>query len=36
MDLSYVQGSPTECSVSECDRRTSTVRMPWPIRTLEP
>ena len=21
-----------ECSVSECDRETSTMKMPWPIR----
>jgi hypothetical protein len=28
--LSFVQRSPTECSVSEFDRNTSTMRRPWP------
>jgi hypothetical protein len=29
---SLVQGSPTECDVSECDREASTVVGPWPAR----
>ena len=29
---SFVQKSPTECCVSECDRETSTVTRPWPTR----
>jgi hypothetical protein len=29
---SLVQRSPTECSVSECDREASTVRRRWPTR----
>jgi len=28
----FVQGSPTECGVSECDRKTSKIRKPWPTR----
>jgi hypothetical protein len=28
--LSPVQGSPTECGVSECDSETSTVKRPVP------
>jgi hypothetical protein len=27
---SLVQGSPTTCGVSECDRKTSIMRRPWP------
>ena len=27
---SFVQRSPAECGVSECDREASTVRRPWP------
>ena len=27
--LSLVQRSPTGCGVSECDRETSIMRMPW-------
>ena len=27
---SLVQGSTTECGVSECDREASIVRRPWP------
>jgi len=27
---SLVQGSPTACGVSECDREASTMRRPWP------
>jgi hypothetical protein len=36
-DRSLVQRSPTECSVSECDREASIMRMPWPTggRMLE-
>ena len=30
--LYVVQRSPTECGVSECDRETSIMRRPWPIR----
>jgi hypothetical protein len=30
--LSLVQRSPTECSGSEIDRKTSTMRRPWPTR----
>ena len=30
---SFVQRSPTECGVSECDRGTSTVRRPRPRPT---
>ena len=26
------QRSPNECGVSECDRGTSAMRKPWPIR----
>ena len=39
---SFVQRSPTECGVSECDRKTSTTRRPWPtmgycsIQTMKP
>jgi hypothetical protein len=33
---SLVQGSPTECGVSECDREASTMRRHWPIRAVEP
>ena len=29
---SLVQKSPTACGGSECDRESSTVRRPWPIR----
>jgi hypothetical protein len=29
---SLVRRSPTECGVSECDRKASTVRLPWPTR----
>jgi hypothetical protein len=29
--LSFVQRSPTECGVSECDREASIMR-PWPTR----
>jgi hypothetical protein len=29
---SFVQRSPTECGVSECDREASTVRRHWPNR----
>jgi len=32
---SFVQRSPTECGVSECDRGTSTVRRPRPTRAVE-
>jgi hypothetical protein len=28
---SLVQRSTTECGVSECDRETSTMRIPWPM-----
>ena len=30
--LYIVQGSPTECGVSECDREASLMRRPWPTR----
>jgi len=30
---SLVQRSPTECSVSECDREASIMRRPWSIRS---
>ena len=26
----------TECGASECDRHTSTMKRPWPIRAVEP
>jgi hypothetical protein len=29
---SLVQGSPTDCDVSECDRETSTMRSFWPSK----
>ena len=29
---SVVQRSPTECSVSECDREVSILRRSWPTR----
>jgi len=29
---SLVQMSPTECGVSECDRKVSIMRRPWPTR----
>jgi hypothetical protein len=29
---SLVQRSPTECGVSECDRKASIIRRPWPTR----
>jgi hypothetical protein len=29
---SLVQRSPTECGVSECDRKASKMRRPWPTR----
>ena len=30
MVRSLVQRSPTECGVSECDRKASIMRRPWP------
>ena len=33
---SFIKSSPTDCSVSECDRETSTVRRPSPLGTVEP
>ena len=33
---SPVQRSPTECDVSECGGEASTLRRPWPTRTVEP
>jgi hypothetical protein len=27
---------PTECSLSECDRRTLTMRRSWPSRAVDP
>jgi hypothetical protein len=33
---SLVQRSPTECGVSECDRKLSTMRRPWPTRAVKP
>ena len=33
---SLVQRSPTECGVSECDHESSTVRTPWPTKTVAP
>jgi hypothetical protein len=35
---SFVQRSPTECGVSECDRETSTKQRggPGPYRAVEP
>jgi hypothetical protein len=33
---SFVQGSPTESGVPECDLETSTMRRPRPIRAVEP
>ena len=30
---SLVQRSPTECGVSECNRKASTMRRPWPIKS---
>ena len=35
MDRSLVQGSPTECSVSECDLETSAMKRSWPTRVVE-
>jgi hypothetical protein len=35
-DSSLVQGSPTECGVSGCDREASTMRRPWPTRAVAP
>ena len=32
---SFVQRSPTECGVSECDLETSKVRRPRPTRAVE-
>ena len=29
---SLVQRSPTDCSVSKCDREASIMRKPWPTR----
>ena len=29
---SLVQGSPTDCGVSECDREASTMRSSWPTK----
>jgi hypothetical protein len=29
---SLVHRSPTDCGVSECDRESSTMRRPWPIK----
>jgi hypothetical protein len=34
-DRSLVQRGRTKCGVSECDRGTSTVKKPWPTRTVE-
>ena len=31
-DWSLVQRSPTECDVSVCDHKASTMRRPWPTR----
>jgi hypothetical protein len=31
---SLIQRSPTECGVSECDRKASTMRKPWPTGGL--
>jgi hypothetical protein len=36
MDRSLVQGSPTKCSVSECDFETSAMKRPWSTRAVEP
>ena len=33
-DRSPVQRSPTECGASECDRKASTMRRPWPTGGL--
>ena len=33
---SLVQGSPTECGVSECDRESSIMRRPWPTGAVAP
>jgi hypothetical protein len=33
---SLIQGSPTECGVSECDREASTMRRPWPAKAVKP
>jgi hypothetical protein len=33
---SLVQRSPTECGVSECDHKSSMMRMPWPSRAVAP
>jgi len=35
MVLSPIQRCLTECGVSEYVHETSTVRMPWPTRTVE-
>ena len=33
---SFVQRSPTDCSVSECGHETSAMRRPRPTRAVEP
>jgi hypothetical protein len=33
---SFVQRSPTDCGVSECDRAASIMRGPWPTKLLRP
>ena len=35
MGRSFVQRSPTECGVSECDLETSTMRRPGSTRAVE-
>jgi hypothetical protein len=32
--LSFVQRIPTDCGVSECDRKASTMKRPWPTGGL--
>ena len=33
---SFIQRSPTDCAVYECDLETSTLRIPRPTRAAEP
>jgi len=35
-ERSLVHWSPTECDVSGCDRKASTLRRPRPARAVEP
>jgi len=35
-DRSFVQSSPTECGVTECDREASVMRRAWPKGAIAP